>query len=96
MRVRYTLRARSDLQGIYSYLDMRSSSGARSVKRAIERRIGWLTDFPFIAPKTDEPGVHELTIIRYPYKIYYRVEGDDVWILHIRHASRRPPDVSEL
>jgi plasmid stabilization system protein ParE len=66
------------------------------VKRAIERRIGWLADFAVITPKTDEADVHELTIIRYPYKIYYRAEGDDVWILHIRHASRRPVDISEL
>jgi len=96
MRVRYTLRARSDLREIYSYLDKRSPSGARSVKRAIERRIGWLADFASIAPKTDEPEVHELTIIRYPYKIYYRVDDNDVWILHVRHTSRRPIDLGEL
>ena len=96
MRVRYSPRARGDLEAIYSYLDQHSSSGARSVKNTIERRIKCLADTPFIAPATDEPGVYELSIVRYPYKVYYRVEIDEVRIVHIRHASRRPPGVAEL
>jgi plasmid stabilization system protein ParE len=43
-----------------------------------------------MAPKTDEPGVHELPIVRYPYKVYYEVAMEEVRILHIRHARRRP------
>jgi plasmid stabilization system protein ParE len=96
MRIRYTPRARFDLEIIFRYLDQRSPAGATSVKRTIHRRIGLLADMPFIAPAVDEPSVHELTIIRYPYKVYYRVEGEDVWILHVRHTSRRPPIASEL
>jgi toxin ParE1/3/4 len=90
MKVRYTLRARTDLAAIFSYLDERSPAGARSVKAVIERRIARLGEFPFIAPMTDEPGVYELTLVRYPYKVYYQVEGNDVWIVHIRHTARRP------
>jgi plasmid stabilization system protein ParE len=90
MRVRYTLRGQSDLDDIYSYLDQRSPLAARSVKNAIEQGIGWLTDFPFIAPMTEENGVYELTVVRYPYKIYYEIVRDEVWILHIRDARRRP------
>jgi toxin ParE1/3/4 len=63
---------------------------AQSVKSAIERRISWLADFPLMAPATDEPGTRELTLVRLPYKIYYEVEGDEVWIVHIRHTSRSP------
>jgi toxin ParE1/3/4 len=96
MRVRYTLRARDDLAAIYHYLDQRSLEGARSVKIAIERRIRLLEDFPFIAPMTEETGVYELSIIRYPYKVYYRVEGDEVRIVHVRHASRDRPELREF
>jgi plasmid stabilization system protein ParE len=31
---------------------------------------------------------------RYPYKIFYRVTGDTVEILHIRHAARQPRDAA--
>jgi plasmid stabilization system protein ParE len=96
MRIRYTLRARGDLEAIFSYLDRRAPSGAMSVKQTIERRIRRLADIPLIAPATTEPGVHELTVLRYPYKVYYSVENDEVTILHVRHSSRKPPDVTKL
>jgi toxin ParE1/3/4 len=96
MRIRYTPRARNDLDMIYRFLDDHSPVGARTVKAAIDRRINLLASMPFIAPTTEESGVYELPIIRYPYKVYYRVANDEVRIVHIRHASRRPPDVREL
>ncbi len=52
-----------------------------------------LADFPELAPLTDIPEVREMTIVRYPYKVYYTVLEGEVWILHIRDARRRPwPD----
>lgn len=41
-----------------------------------------------MAPMTEEPGIFELTIVRYPYKVYYQVEGEEVWVVHIRDARR--------
>jgi len=96
MKIRYTPRARDDLAAIYSYLDQRSPTGARSVKIAIERRIRLLADFPFIAPMTEDPGVYELSMIRHPYRVYYRVEADEVRIVHVRHASRERPEPNEF
>jgi plasmid stabilization system protein ParE len=90
MKVRYTLRARTELEEIYAYLDDKNPVAARSVKAFIEQRIDWLAEFPFMAPATDEPGVYELTIVRYPYKVYYQLEGESVWIVHIRHTAREP------
>ncbi len=43
-----------------------------------------------MAPLTDEPGVYELIVPRRPYKMYYRVKGEEVWIVHIRDARRQP------
>jgi len=96
MKVRYTPRAREDLEAIYRYLDQRSPAGAQSVKTTIERRIRRLADFPFIAPMTEEGGVDELSIIRYPYKVYCCVERDEERIVHVRHSSRRRPDLDEF
>jgi plasmid stabilization system protein ParE len=52
--------------------------------------LRWLAEFPHIAPATDQPRVNELTMLRYPYKVYYEISGDEVWILHIRHTARQP------
>jgi plasmid stabilization system protein ParE len=92
MKVRYTPRAKADLDAIFQHLDARAPAAAQSVKSTIERRIAWLADFPLIAPATDQAGVYELTIVRYPYKVYYEISDDEVWILHVRHTARRPWD----
>jgi plasmid stabilization system protein ParE len=43
-----------------------------------------------MAPATEMPGVRELSVSRFPYKIYYELRGDEICVLHIRHARRRP------
>ena len=90
MRIRYTLRARADLREIRSYLLERSPRAAVAVLTTIRRRIAWLADFPLMAPATDEPGVRALPVVQYPYRVYYEVLGDEVWILHVRHTRRQP------
>jgi toxin ParE1/3/4 len=96
MRIRYTPESRDDLEAIYRYLDRRAPAAAQAVKAAIVLQIRHLADTPPMAPASDEPGIRELTIRRYPYKVYYSVDANEVWKLHIRHTSRRPPDLSEL
>ena len=91
MRVRYTPRARNDLDTIYTNLDQHNPITAQAAKDLIERRIRRLGLFPLMAPVTDELGVLELSIVRYPYKVYYELKGDEeVWIIHIRDTRREP------
>jgi toxin ParE1/3/4 len=90
MKVRYTLRARADLDAIYTDLDQRNATAAQSVKDLIERRTSRLGMFPLMAPGTEELGILELSIVRYPYKVYYELKGDEeVWIIHIRDTRRK-------
>lgn len=77
MRVRYTARARADAESILSYLDERSPGAARSVRAALDEGIARLAHFPLMARATREPGVRELTLVRYPYKVYYEVVGEE-------------------
>ncbi len=73
-----------------TYLDERNLAAARSVKNLIERRIRALGRFPLMAPVTDEPGILELSIVEYRYKVYYELGRDEVWIIHIRDTRRKP------
>jgi hypothetical protein len=36
------------------------------------------------------PGVRELSVSRFSYKVYYELRGDEICVLHIRHARRHP------
>ncbi len=90
MRVRYTPEAFADREGIFAYLQERSPSGARNVMASIRDAVKLLREQPYSGYKTDDPDVRVKFVIRYPYKIFYRVRGDIVEIAHIRHTSRRP------
>ena len=91
MRVRYRARALSDLEDIYRYLAPRSPSGAHNVLRVIHGAIDEIAEFPYSAVRTDDPNFRVKVLGRYRYKIFYRVlDSDEVVIVHIRHAARRP------
>jgi toxin ParE1/3/4 len=90
MRVRYSPRAFVDRETIYDYLEKRSPQGARTVKIAIVNAIRGLASYPRLGQLTDMSEVYELIVPRLPYKIYYRLEREEVWILHISDARRRP------
>jgi plasmid stabilization system protein ParE len=90
MRIRYTLRSLADLEDIHAYLKERAPAAAQTVISTIRQQVEWLGEFPYMARATERPGVHVLTLTRYPYRIYYLVGDDEVRILHIRHTRRRP------
>ena len=89
MRVRYAPEAFADRERIFEYLRERSPSGARNVMASIRDAVKLLRDQPYSGYKTDDPDVRVRFIIRYPYKIFYRVRANVVEIVHIRHTSRR-------
>jgi hypothetical protein len=35
-------------------------------------------------------GVRELSVPRQPYKVYYRIERGEIWLVHIRDTRRKP------
>jgi toxin ParE1/3/4 len=88
MRVRYTPRARRDLEEIFAFIDARSPRGARAVKGAIVKAIRRLGSKLRILRPTDEFEVSELTVPHRTYKVYYRIDGGEVWIIHIRDTRR--------
>jgi plasmid stabilization system protein ParE len=92
MNVVYAPRALRDLESIAAFLTKHSPTGARNVLSAIKSSIDSLTFFPQIGLVIDDADHRRMPVIRYPYVIFYRIAGDDLLILHIRHTSRRPID----
>ena len=91
MRIRYTPRARGDIEQIYRFLEERCPAGARNVLRAIYAGVQFISEFPQASEQTDDPQVRVRIVRRYRYRVFYRVvDGDTIEILHIRHTSRRP------
>lgn len=90
MKVRYTRRSRADLIGILDYLMAQSPQGARNVRRAFEKTVEMIGDFPNAGRKSGEQDTRVLPVGHYPYLIYWAIEAGEVVIVHIRHAARRP------
>jgi plasmid stabilization system protein ParE len=92
MKVEYSNRALADLRKLSA--GSQATFGHR-VAAALEARIRAIVEqirqAPESAPRVEQrPGVRIVPLIRYPYKIFYRILDDTVRILHIRHTSRRP------
>jgi plasmid stabilization system protein ParE len=81
-----------DLERIAAYLVERNPAGAINVLGAIKSSVDTLSFFPQIGRLVDNAGHRRVPVLRYPYLIFYRVAGDELLILHIRHTSRRPID----
>jgi toxin ParE1/3/4 len=97
MKVEFTNRAVSDLREISDY--SRKQFGDR-VTAALEARIrdviADIASAPERAPAIEQrSGMRIVPLVHYPFKIFYRVAGDAVRILHIRHAARRPWDFGD-
>ncbi len=92
MRVRYTPKAFADRESIFDYLTERSPGGTQNVAASIRYAVARLGDQPHSGYRTNQHGVRVLFVVRYPYKIFYRVRTDVVEILHIRHTSRSAQD----
>lgn len=89
MKARYTPRAFTDREQIFDYLFQRSSAGAYNVMASIREAVAQLEEQPNSGYQTDFE-VRVKFIVRYPYKIFYRVRNEAVEIIHIRHTARRP------
>jgi toxin ParE1/3/4 len=92
MNVVYAPRALRDLTDIGAYLVKHNPGGAANVLGAIKSSIDTLGFFPQIGRLVDDAGHRRVPVLRYPYLIFYRIAGEDLLILHVRHSSRRPLD----
>jgi toxin ParE1/3/4 len=92
MKLVYSRRALADLEEIATYYtDYASPAIAETIGRGIESAIARIGHFPKAAPKVSQRSkVRAATVLRYPFRIFYRVQEDTINILHVRHTSRRP------
>jgi toxin ParE1/3/4 len=96
MKVRYTRQAVADLLGIADYIRDRNPSAAIDVETAVRSTIDLLADYPKIGRDRPELDARALGVPRYPYTAYYRIERDEIWIVHIRDDRRKPPERGDL
>jgi toxin ParE1/3/4 len=91
MKIEYTRQALADLRKIAADSRAFGEGVAAAVESRIRTIIANIARHPkAAAPVAERPGMRVVPLIRYPYKIFYRILEDQVKILHIRHAARKP------
>jgi toxin ParE1/3/4 len=91
MTVRFTPRARNDLRDILEYITNENPAAADRVRRAFLDAAKLIAMRPHLGLRNAKvPALRSRLVARYPYRIHYRIEDADVWIIHIRHSARRP------
>jgi toxin ParE1/3/4 len=93
MKVRWSETALAEIDSIFSYIYEHNRSAASAVVERIEGLTTLLGEFPLLGHLTDENGVRMLSVVRYPFVIFYAIDGatGEIVILHVRHAAQERP-----
>jgi plasmid stabilization system protein ParE len=90
MKLEYTNRATSDLERLSVDNKQFGEATTAALEECIHQVIARIVEFPKAAePVAQRPDMHVVPLVRYPYKIFYRIFEDRVLILHIRHSARK-------
>jgi plasmid stabilization system protein ParE len=88
MRLRWTVPAAEDLEGINSFLEGRYPDFAEVTVRTIYQRIGSLKTSPNRGRPGHRSGTRELALTPLPYVVVYSVKSETIEILHIHHGAQ--------
>jgi toxin ParE1/3/4 len=92
VRVEWLPPAQQNLAEIVGYIASDNSVAvAYGVHGEITGQVDHLRDNPHLGRPGRRRGTRELVINRTPYIVAYRIDGDVVQIVHVRHGARRWP-----
>ncbi len=92
MTVEWSEQAAAQLQAIRDYLARSSPGYAQTLAERLIQRTERLADFPLLGAEVAEYGDESLReIFEHPYRLLYRVSGEQVQIVAVVHAARRLP-----
>jgi toxin ParE1/3/4 len=83
VRVVVSLRARSDILGIHSYLAERSPVAADRMLVRFSQRFDELREFPFLGPDRSELRVSLRGLLMNGYIAFYTVEAEQIVIVRV-------------
>ena len=92
-RVVYALRARRDVVEIVETIAVEDQSAAIKFARQLEHHCSLLGTAPGMGRERPDIGPGVRSLVQGSYLVFYRwkLDGDRVDILHVRHGSRRLP-----
>ena len=92
MRVVLSRFALGELDEILAYVAQRSRLGAKNVEARFRHAFDLIGRHPRGAECLEQRlDVRRLSLVRYPYAVYYEIGPDAVTVLRIMHTARQQP-----
>jgi toxin ParE1/3/4 len=92
MRVVLSEAALADLDAVLAYTATHYPTRTAAVENRIRATLARLARWPHSGREVDErPGVRVVALVRFPYKVFYRIADGAVEILHVHHVARETP-----
>jgi toxin ParE1/3/4 len=90
VQVRFTPSARAQLPSALEYIRGDKPGAARSLRERVETALRRLQVFPESGRRIPEfPELPFREVVIRPYRFFYRVEGQVVWIVAVWHGAQR-------
>ncbi len=91
MKVRFTPSGRIQFLAAIAYIRCDNPSAASRFRSEAERRLSRLQRFPMSGRHLPEfPDLPYREVIIAPYRFFYRVERETVWIVAVWHGAQLP------
>jgi toxin ParE1/3/4 len=91
MTVRFSPQARAQLIAARDYIRTHNPIAARTFRDKVDRRLRQLGNFPQLGHSIPEfPESSHRQLIIDPYRFFYRVDGETVWIVAVWHGKQIP------
>lgn len=93
MKVKFTPSARAQFLSAVSYIQKDKPSAALNFRNQAEKILRRLEDFPEsgrIIPEFPELPYREVIIS--PYRFFYKIKDDAVWIVSVWHGAQLPKE----
>ncbi len=92
MKLIFTSPALAELDEIFAYTEEHHPASLKALWKRIDTVSSQIMAFPHSGrPVDNAPGVRMMPLIRFPFRIFYRIAGGRIEVLHIRHTSRQSP-----
>ncbi|KAB2943617.1 MAG: type II toxin-antitoxin system RelE/ParE family toxin [Hyphomicrobium sp.] len=88
MTLRYSARARTQIDYIFGWLSERNVGAAHDVVSAIAGVLKAVSKWPEMGKATEEGDVRVVIVPRYLFRIFYRVEGDTIFVIRVLHPRQ--------
>jgi toxin ParE1/3/4 len=91
VKIVFTPSARDQFLRALAYIRRDKPSAAVSFRNKAEKALSRLQDFPDSGRTLPEfPDIHYREVIVHPYRFFYRVKEDVVWIVALWHGAQLP------